>query len=84
MSYDAKAHRQKTTRMFESHVFQSWLSVLIGGVLFAVLFVLVGMMADLVLDGGEIRLTNKALALGLLAFVGYVGVARFLKSKLQD
>lgn len=64
--------------MFNSHVFQSWLTVLAGGLIFALLFVLVGAMSELVMDG-EMKITNKAISLGLLAFVGYVGVASFIR-----
>ncbi len=64
--------------MFGSHVFQSWLSVLLGAILFAMLFGLIGMMSELVL-GGEMNLSNQAISLGALAFVGYVGVATFIR-----
>lgn len=64
--------------MFNSHVFQSWLTVVAGGFLFSLLFVLVGAMSELVMEG-EMRISNKAISLGLLAFVGYIGVASFIR-----
>lgn len=64
--------------MFGSHVFHSWLSVLLGGLLFAILFGLVEMMSELVMDG-EMRVSNKTVSLGALAFVGYIGVATIIK-----
>ncbi len=66
--------------MFGSNVFQSWLSVLLGALFFALLFVLVGAMSELVMDG-QMQITNKAIMLGALAFVGYIGVATFIRSK---
>ncbi len=69
--------------MFNSHAFQSWLSVLFGGVVFGLLFVLVGIMSELVLDG-EFHMTRMAVSLGLLAFVGYVGVASAIRMRKQQ
>ena len=64
--------------MFGSGVFQSWLAILLGGLIFAILFIIVGMMSDFVMDG-EMQLSNKAASLGALAFVGYMGVATFIR-----
>ena len=64
--------------MFGSGVFESWLTILLGALIFAMLFSIVGMMSDFVLDG-EMHFTNKSAALGALAFVGYMGVATFLR-----
>lgn len=68
--------------MFESNLFHSWFLVLLGGMLFAGLFGFVAMLSDLVL-GGELQVNQKALSMGALAFVGYVGVAALLKSDRQ-
>ncbi len=64
--------------MFGSGVFQSWLAILLGGLIFAILFIIVGMMSEFVMDGG-MQLSNKAASLGALAFVGYMGVATFIR-----
>ena len=69
--------------MFGSHVFHSWVTILLGGVLFAILFGLVGMMSELVMDG-EMQISNKAVSLGALAFVGYIGVATFIRVIKRD
>ena len=69
--------------MFGSHVFHSWVTILLGGVLFAILFGIVGMMSELVMDG-EMQISNKAVSLGALAFVGYIGVATFIRVIKRD
>lgn len=69
--------------MFDAEVFQSWASVLFGGVVFALLFGFVGMMSGLVMDG-ELHVTRLSIALSMLAFVGYVGVASALRLKKEE
>ncbi len=68
--------------MFNSQAFQSWFTVVLGGFVFALLFMLVGMMSGLVLDG-ELHVSRMAVSLGLLAFVGYVGVASAVRTRKQ-
>ena len=65
--------------MFESDAFQSWLTVLLGGLLFALLFCLMGMMSELVLQG-EWQITTRSASLGALAFIGYIAVATFIRT----
>lgn len=65
--------------MFESNLFHSWIPVLVGGVIFAIVFGFLAMLSDVVL-GGEMQINKKALSLGALAFVGYLGVAAILRT----
>lgn len=65
-------------RMFSNRAFESWPLVVIGALLFGSLFTLVAMMTDLVFHGA-FRPSSSAVALGLSAFVGYVGVATILR-----
>ncbi len=65
--------------MFESDSFHSWLQALLGGIIFAVVFGFLAMLSDVVL-GEEMQVNQKALALGALAFVGYIGVAAILRT----
>ena len=69
--------------MFNSQAFQSWFIVVLGGFVFALLFMLVGMMSGLVIDG-ELHMTRMAVSLGLLAFVGYIGVASAVRMRKQQ
>ena len=64
--------------MFGDQAFHSWAVILVGGVLFASLFVLLAMMMELVFEG-EFRMTPGVVSFGVVAFVGYVGTAMILK-----
>ena len=65
--------------MFGNHAFQSWSVILVGGVVFAMLFMIVAMMTELLFDGA-FRMTPGVAAFGLAAFVGYVGAAIVLRN----
>lgn len=64
--------------MFGNHAFQSWAVIFVGAVFFAMLFMMLGMMTELLFEGA-FRMTPGVLGFGLAAFVGYVGVAIVLR-----
>ncbi len=64
--------------MFGNHAFQSWAVILIGGVVFAMLFMIAAMMTEVLFDGA-FEMTPGAMAFGLAAFVAYVGAAIVLR-----
>lgn len=66
--------------MFDTHVFESWISILGGAFLFALLFITVGIMSDYVFDG-TVHVTKQSLGLSGLAFTGYIGVALYLRGE---
>lgn len=69
--------------MFSNRAFESWPLVVVGALLFGSLFMLVAMMADLVFYG-VFRPSSGAIALGLSAFVGYIGVATALRHEEEQ
>ncbi len=64
--------------MFGNHAFQSWAVILVGAVMFAMLFMIVGMMTELLFEGA-FQMTPGVMGFGLAAFVGYVGAAVLLR-----
>lgn len=64
--------------MFGDQAFHTWSVILVGGVLFAALFVLLALMMELVFEG-EFQMTPGVIGFGLVAFVGYIGTATILK-----
>ena len=64
--------------MFGDQAFHSWVVILVGGMLFAALFVLLAMMMELVFEG-EFQMTPGVMGFGVIAFVGYIGTALILK-----
>lgn len=64
--------------MFNQRAFDSWPSIVAGGVLFALLFALAAVMTEFVLDGAP-RVSRWVIAFGAAAFAGYVGVAVLLR-----
>jgi hypothetical protein len=66
--------------MFDSDLFASWPSVLAGALFFSILFSLVGILSELVLDG-ELRFSGQSISLSLLAFTGYLGVAAAIRRR---
>lgn len=69
--------------MFDEQAFHSWPYVFAGAVLFALLFVVAGLMIELVFDGA-FRVTRSVVGLGAGAFVGYVAVASILRRMPSD
>ena len=64
--------------MFGNQAFHTWSVTLVGAALFAMLFMVLGMMTELLFEGA-FRMTQGVKAFGLAAFVSYVGVAVFLR-----
>ena len=64
--------------MFGNHAFQSWAVILVGAVMFAMLFMILGMMTELLFEGA-FEMTPGVMGFGLAAFVGYVGAAVLLR-----
>ncbi len=64
--------------MFGNHAFQSWAVILVGAVMFAMLFMILGMMTELLFEGA-FQMTPGVMGFGLAAFVGYVGAAVLLR-----
>ena len=64
--------------MFGNHAFQSWAVILVGAVFFAMLFMILAMMTEVVFEGA-FQMTPGVMAFGLAAFVGYVGTAMVLR-----
>ena len=64
--------------MFGNHAFQSWAIILVGAALFAMLFMILAMMTELVF-GGAFQMTIGAMGFGLAAFVAYIGAAVLLR-----
>ena len=69
--------------MFGNHAFQTWAVILVGALLFASLFMVVGMMTELVFEGA-FQMTPGVASFGLAAFVGYVGTAAALRRSPHD
>ena len=65
--------------MFDTHLFTSWISILGGACLFALLFITLGIMSDYAFDG-IVYVSNQSLGLSALAFTGYIWVALYLKT----
>ena len=63
---------------FDNQAFASWHVILVGAVCFAGLFTLLGMMSQLVTEGG-FQVNRRVVAFGLAAFVGYIGIASLLR-----
>ena len=64
--------------MFGDQGFHTWTIILVGGVLFAALFMLLAMMTELVMQG-EFQVTPGVMGFGIVAFIGYIGTAMILK-----
>ena len=64
--------------MFGNHAFQSWAVILVGAVMFAMLFMILGMMTELLFEGA-FQMTLGVMGFGLAAFVGYAGAAVLLR-----
>ena len=64
--------------MFGNHAFQSWAVILVGAVMFAMLFMILAMMTELLFEGA-FQMTLGVMGFGLAAFVGYVGAAVLLR-----
>ena len=60
--------------MFDTQAFRSWPQIVLGAILFAVLFGSAVAMGEALLDGA-VRMTRTVLGLGTAAFLGYIGVA---------
>jgi hypothetical protein len=60
--------------MFDEIAFRTWVHVLVGASVFALLFLVIMLMAEQVAGEGA-RLTRATLAVSVAAFVGYVGTA---------
>lgn len=65
--------------MFSDQAFQSWLVILAGALVFAGLFTLLALLTEVLFEGSA-RFTPGVIGFGTAAFVGYVGVASFLRS----
>ena len=66
--------------MFDTQLFNSWTSVIAGALLFAALFIFLGIMSDFAFDG-VLKVSNQSLGLSALAFTGYIGVATYLRQE---
>ena len=64
--------------MFGNQAFHTWSITLVGAALFAMLFMVLGMMTELLFEGA-FQMTPGVMGFGLAAFVGYVGAAVFLR-----
>jgi hypothetical protein len=60
--------------MFDEIAFRTWAHVLVGASVFALLFLVIMLMAEQVAGEGA-RLTRATVAVSVAAFVGYVGTA---------
>jgi len=68
--------------MFDTHLFDSWFSILSGAFLFALLFTSLGIMSDYAFDG-LVYISKQSMGLFGLAFTGYIWVALYLRSEDQ-
>lgn len=68
--------------MFDTQLFDSWLSILGGAFFFALLFISLGIMSDYAFDG-IVYVSKLSLGLFGLAFTGYIWVALYLRSEDQ-
>ena len=66
--------------MFDTQLFDSWLSILTGALVFALLFIALGIMSDYAFDG-VLYVSYQSLSLSALAFTGYIWVALYLKNQ---
>ncbi len=64
--------------MFDNQAFHSWGIILVGAAVFAMLFMVLGMMTELLFEGA-FQMTPGVLAFGLAAFAAYIGIAAFLR-----
>ena len=64
--------------MFDEQAFLTWPLILVGAALFAGMFMLLALMAELLLDGA-FRMTPGVVGFGVAAFIGYVGTAVILR-----
>ncbi|GIV59433.1 hypothetical protein GQ464_005800 [Rhodocaloribacter litoris] len=69
--------------MFDDRAFRTWPRVITVALTFAFLFGLIAVLSDLLFDG-VLRLSPRALGFGLLAFIGYLGVAGLIRSRMED
>lgn len=63
---------------FDDRAFESWTQLVIGGILFGILFELPIILFDFLVEG-QVMLTRAAVFLGLGGFVGYVCVGAVIK-----
>ncbi len=64
--------------MFGNLAFSSWPLIIVGASIFAGMFMLVMLMANMVLEE-MLRPSTDIAGLGLVAFIGYVAVAVYLR-----
>lgn len=69
--------------MFGNHAFQTWTVIVAGATVFAMLFMVVGMMTELVFEG-VFQMTPGVASFGLAAFVGYMGTAVAVRRQPRD
>lgn len=69
--------------MFDDQAFASWPLILSGAALFAMLFTLLMMLADLLFDG-TFEVTRGAISIGGAAFAGYVVAALIRRHNPSD
>ena len=65
-------------RMYDDQGFSSWPAILAGAMLFSSLFVLLGLMIELLFEGA-FQVTSTVVGFGVAAFVGYVGAMLILR-----
>ena len=64
--------------MFGNHAFHSWMIIFVGAAMFAMLFMVLGMMTELLFEGA-FQMTPGVLGFGAAAFTGYIGAAVVLR-----
>jgi len=69
--------------MFDERAFQTWPIVVLGAVVFGLLFALTMTLGELVL-GGPFEITRGVVLFGLVAAVGYIGVAVFIRGSAGE
>lgn len=65
--------------MFDRRAFQTWPQILVGAALFAGLFMVIMLMAEVVL-GSSFRSSRAVTGIGVGAFIGYVATAWIVRS----
>ena len=65
---------------FDDRAFESWTQLVVGGILFGILFELPIVLFDFLVEG-QLMLTRAAVLLGLGGFVGYVCVGAVIKAQ---
>lgn len=69
--------------MFNLRAFESWPLIVLGAATISTLFMIIMLMVEQVFEG-EMRMTRPVVAIGIAAFIGYIGTALIVRWRPQS